>query len=286
LKLVLAGLPFEVQPEGFLSTAERHALSGLGRVAGEPLAEPADAWRPFVLDLDGEESRASDAALDEAPATVGWVRDRVTVSHRRLDADLDPFAGRGRLSRDPALGWPLEVTLRVALAARLPLEGGLPLHAAGLVLRGQGVAFFGPSGAGKSTLVAVSPHPVLSDEMVAIVPAGSGTAARGGPFVLAGTGFWGTHGATVTPAGPFPLAALVELGRGPRLRIERLDPQTAVRRLIAAVLVPPGPPLWSAALGVIGRLVGVVPMLRLAWSPTESPWDELERAIHDPRAPR
>jgi hypothetical protein len=40
-----------------------------------------------------------------------------------------------------------------------------------VVVDGRGVAFFGPSGAGKSTIAGTSPYPVLSDEMVAIVPA-------------------------------------------------------------------------------------------------------------------
>jgi hypothetical protein len=59
------------------------------------------------------------------------------------------------------------------------------------------------------------------------------------------------------------------------LAIERLSPATALRRLIPAVLVPSGPPIWEATLAVLGRLVAQVPAYRMAWSPALPPWDGL-----------
>jgi hypothetical protein len=283
----LGGLAFEVVPAEALSPAESHALSRLagsgGRLPGNAAggcARDASPRPPFVLELRGGLGASAEAAPgnvppssdDDAPAAVDWRDGRVTVRHRRLAAELDPGAGTGWLCRDASVGWPLEVTLRAALAARLPLEGGLPLHAAGLVVEGQGTAFFGPSGAGKSTLAAASPHPAVSDEMVAIAPAGR----RG--FLLGGAGFWGTFDGGERPPVLVPLAALVELDRGPALCVEPLDPTKALRRLVASTLVPPGPRLWSAALAVTGRLVREVPVFRLAWSPVQ-PWAEVEHAL-------
>ena len=293
----LGGLAFEVVPADALSPAERRSLARLPpdeprRATGPAVApgvsqsaspgpasgveDAASGAASFVLELrDGPLTPGEDTlALDDAPAAVDWARHRVTVRHRRLEAELDPAAGTGWLRRDPSVGWPLEVTLRTALAARLPLEGGLPLHAAGLVVEGRGLVFFGPSGAGKSTLAAASPHPVLSDEMVAIVP------RRPDGYELTGTGFWGTFDGSEAGADGFPLACVVELGRGPRARLDPIDSRTALRRLVAATLVPPGPPLWSAALGAIGRLVSEVPTFCLAWSP-EEPWAAIERALRD-----
>ena len=302
----LGGLPFEVVPGHGLSPAERRSLSRLpADDRGRPGARPAAAGSssgpapdtgspaPFVLELLEGFVVAPGAAPgpvpggagdDDAPAAVDWERGRVTIRHRRLVAELDPAARAGWLRRDRTVGWPLEVTLRTALAARLPLEGGIPLHAAGLVMGGRGVAFFGPSGAGKSTLAAASPHPVVSDEMVAIAPAGPGG------YVLGGTGFWGTFDGGETPCLAVPLGALVELDRGPAVRVDSLDPTTALRRLVASALVPPGPPLWSAALATLGRLARRVPVLRLAWTPDE-PWGAIEDALRragalGPRVPR
>jgi hypothetical protein len=274
--IVLGGLSFEVAPWELLSTAERRAIASLTSRTGDALPA-AGRDRPFTLEIE-EGPPPAWPGTDLAPASVEWDVDRVRVRHRRLDAVLDPASHRGRLRRDASVGWPLEVTLRTALAARLPLAGGLPLHAAGLVVEGHGVAFFGPSGAGKSTLAATSPHAVLSDEMVTLVPLGE-TDARPRSYGLSGTGFWGAIGQRPAPAGSHPLSALVELAHGPHIGIDHLDARTATRRLIASVLVPPGPPLWSAVLSVIGDVVRSVPVLRLAWNPDELPWAALARAL-------
>jgi hypothetical protein len=281
----LAGLPFEVVPPDRLSPPEKRSLARFPPGDAPPIA-PAVAEtivRPFVLELvdaapesavpaqaPNPAGSASGEPADDAPAVVDWDGAQVTIRHLRLAADLDPRARRGRLRRDASVGWPLEVTLRTALTAVLPLEGGLPLHAAGVVMGGRGVVFFGPSGAGKSTLAASTPRAVLSDEMVAVVPGVAG-------YVVGGTGFWGTYEAGGGPDA-FPVAAVVELDRGPGTRVDALDSRTALRRLIAATLVPPGPPFWSAALGVMADLVARVPSLRLAWSPHE-PWIAIEEAL-------
>jgi hypothetical protein len=270
--VVLAGLSFEVFPDGRLSPAERRALQALptgtaGAGGGRAFVVEL-ATDPPVLPGEGDSDEDVVSTSDHASAVVRWSRDRVRIGHRRLRATLDPFAGRGTLARDASVGWPLEVTLRVALAARLPLEGGVALHAAGIVVGEGGLVFFGPSGAGKSTLAASSPGPVLSDEMVAVTRPGDA-------YALAGTGFWGTLGASPAPSASFPLRALVELDKAPALRMERLDPRTAVRRLIPSALVPPGPPLWSEALAVLGRMAREVPVVRMGWSPAEPPWEAL-----------
>jgi hypothetical protein len=284
--VALGGLLFEVVPQARCSGAERAALARLppGR---SPLAPPVEtSSTPFVVELLEEvvvptrDPGGSWRVIDEAPAAVSWEGNRVMLRHRRLEASIDPFARRGWLRRDTSVGWPLEVTLRTALAARLPLEGGLPLHAAGLVMKnGHGVAFFGGSGAGKSTLAAASPHAVLSDEMVALVPLDP----RG--YALTGTSTWGTNGPGENPDGEFPLAGVCALAKGPGVSVDRLDPRTALLGLVAAALVPPGPPLWSAALGVIGRVAQEHPTLRLTWDAKASPWTVLEEILSDPPRP-
>lgn len=270
----LGGLRFALARADRLSAAERSAL---GRFGAE-----ADADAPFGFELelrDGPPRASLGPSDDDSPAAVDWSEDRVLIGHRRLEAALDPASATGWLRRDASVAWPLEVTLRTALATGLPLAGGLPLHAAGLVIGGRGVAFFGPSGAGKSTLAAHAARPVLSDEMVAVLPHPAGREASPRRYVLTGTGFWGANGPGDAPAGLHPLAAIVELERAAVLRVERLDPKAALRRLIVSTLVPPGPPLWSAALAVIGRLVREVPVLRLAWTPSRQPWSAVETAI-------
>jgi hypothetical protein len=195
---------------------------------------------------------------DEAPAIIGGDGRVVTVRHRRFAADIDPAANSARLHvADADDTFARELTERTMLSARLPLENGVMLHSAGIVVDGRAAIFFGPSGAGKSTLASLVDAPVLSDELV-IVQHGAARAS----------GWFGTFSADPPPAGSFPLAALVELGRGDGISLQPLPTRAALRALLNVTVVPPCAPLWDAALGVVTSLMTAVPVLRLDWTPS------------------
>jgi hypothetical protein len=257
------GILFDVEPEEALTAEEHGALDRLD-VAPAGTADP-----PFRIELVAEEpwtSREESLFPRWEPAVQRWVEGRLLCSHESFTAEIDPEGARARLHRRQRRAYPLETVIRTAMMARLPLVGGLPLHAAGIVLRGRGVAFFGPSGAGKTTLAATSPYPVLSDELVAVTPAA--------PFALARSGFWG-EGRGEPPSAPPPLAALVALGKGPETELAGLATRDAVRALVGSLPVPLAAPLWSRALGVLATLVERVPVYRMAWSPATPPWERL-----------
>jgi len=259
------GVAFAVGPEQALTEEEREALARLD-------APVDDEAALFVIELvpDPPWTSADQALFPRwEPAVQRWSEGRLLSSHRSFTAEIDPVGARARLFRRETRAYPLETVIRTAMMARLPLEGGLPLHAAGIVVEGRGVAFFGPSGAGKTTLAATSPHPVLSDELVAV--------AAGGPFALVRSGFWG-EGRGVA-RGPAPLAALVALDKGPLTSLERLSRHDAVRRIVGSVTVPLVPALWSRALGVLAALVEAVPVYRLEWTPSDPPWPAIGRSL-------
>jgi hypothetical protein len=262
------GVRFSVEPEKALTAAEREGLARLDPDdprSGEPVFEirlsEAPPWT------------SSDPALfpQWEPAVLRWSGDRLLSSHRSFTAEIEPSPGRALLHRRETRAYPLETVVRTAMMARLPLLGGLPLHAAGVVMDRAGVAFFGPSGAGKTTVAATSPFPVLSDELVAVVP--------GSPFALVRSGFWGESGPAGHQAGA-PLAALVDLAKGSSFSLARLSPVEAARRIVASVPVPLAPPLWARALAVVADLVQRVPVYRMEWTPAEPPWERLARIIH------
>jgi hypothetical protein len=199
-----------------------------------------------------------------------WSEGRLLCSHRSFTAEIDPFSGRVLLYRREERPYPLEAVIRTSMMARLPLLGGLPLHAAGVVVEGRGVAFFGPSGAGKTTVASTAPFPVLSDELVAVAP--------GRPLGLVRSGFWG-EGPARGRTGPAPLALLVDLAKGPALRLTRLRPAEAAGRLLASVPVPLAAPLWSRAVAVAAEIVREVPVERMEWAPAEPPWERLAGAL-------
>ena len=253
------GLRFSAGPDDALLPSEREALSRLDPDPGDPQA-------PFHIELVGVAPWTSDdpALFPQwEPAVQRWSGERLLASHRSFVAEIEPFASRARLFRREERAYPLETVIRTAMMARLPLAGGLPLHAAGVVMSGRGVAFFGPSGAGKTTLAATSPVPALSDELVAIAP--------GRPFSLTRSGFWGEGRPRQSPA-PAPLALLVDLAKGEAFHAERLRPAQAAGRVLASVPVPHAPLLWQHALAVVAELVGRVPVVRMEWSPAAPPW--------------
>jgi hypothetical protein len=261
-----AGLRFSAGPDEALHPSEREALARL-----EP--EPADGQQLFEIELvDAPPWTSDDPALfpQWEPAVQRWVDDRLLASHKSFTAEIEPFASRARVQRREPRAYPLETVIRTSLMARLPLVGGLPLHAAGVVLAGRGVAFFGASGAGKTTLSATSPVPVLSDELVAIGP--------GRPFSLVRSGFWG-EGRPAGSASSAPLGLLVDLAKGPALRFERLHPAAAAGRVLASVPVPHAPALWRHALAVVAELVSRVAVVRMEWTPLDPPWPALTRLL-------
>jgi hypothetical protein len=166
---------------------------------------------------------------DESPAAIVAASDSIQLTHRRFVAEIDFKKREGRLHRQSTDDPGLDATIRVALCTLLPGKGGLPLHAAGIVMDDLGIAFFGPSGAGKSTLASSSPWQVLSDELVAIV---------GQPPMLHATGVWGTSIGEDDAMTPVPLLALVEITKASAFSWERLAPSMAFRRLIGSSLVP------------------------------------------------
>jgi hypothetical protein len=267
--LLLGALPFAVEPDALRSSSERDLLARLDTPGGD---STESAFRcslslvPPWTDADpGLFPKRSAAIVRCTGATL-------RISHHDFVAEIDPARGAAALYRRTEQAFPLGLTLRVALTSRLPVLGGVPLHAAGIVVDGSGVVFYGPSGAGKSTLAATSPHPVLSDELVAVraMPAG---------FGLAATGVWGTLDRGGVPVGVFPLKALVELAKGPGFRLDPLSHAEAFRSLTGVTMVPASPALWSAGLGVLNRLVGELPVFRMSWSPLQPPWHALADAL-------
>jgi hypothetical protein len=265
LRFTAGGLAFSAEPDAKLLASERAALARL-----DPAGETRE---PFRIELVDEPPWTSDDASlfpQWEPAVQRFEAGLLLASHRSFVAEIDPFAARARLFRRESRPYPLEAVIRTSMMARLPLQGGLALHAAGVLLGGRGVAFFGPSGAGKSTLASTAVGPVLSDELVAVAPSR--------PFTLVRSGFWGAAGSGLSGAGA-PLALLVELAKGPSFTAERLAPAVAAGRLLASVPTPNALPFWQAALAVAAEVVTSVPVLRMEWTPARPPWTDLETLL-------
>ena len=200
--------------------------------------------------------RPRSGRADGEPAIIDVDGDRVTVTHSRFDALIDPFTGEATIHCLPDdEKFATDITHRAALSATLPLDDGLLLHSAGIVVDGDAYVFYGVSGAGKSTFAGFM-RDVLSDELVAV--------QRG--FARA-TGFWGTLDAVDAPPGNYPLRATIELGRGDGVSLESITPREARRKLLLVAVVPPQQQLWMKTLPIIDSIARI-PAFRLEWTPS------------------
>lgn|GEM_PF-1301817 len=246
LHVAVAGCPFAITPAEELSREERAALTRL--------SSEVNGRRLFTIHLD--DSIETGEPRDGQPAAITTEGGHVRVAHSRFAAVIDPLAYRASLHRrDRSNAFAIEATLRTALGCRLPLESGMLLHSAGIVIDGGAYLFYGVSGAGKSTLAGFMQN-VLSDELVAVQDG-----------VARATGFWGTLDAIDAPAGTYPLRATIELARSIDVSLTPLDVQSARKALLMVAVVPPHQQLWMHALGVIDSLAHV-PAYRLEWAPS------------------
>jgi len=247
LYVAVAGCPFAITPAEELSREERAALT---RLSSEITSEQL-----FTIRLD--DSLQIGGPKDGEPAAITADDDCVYIRHSRFAAVIDPFAHEASLHReDRANAFAIEVVLRTALGCRLPMESGLLMHTAGIVIDDGAYLFYGVSGAGKSTLAGFMRN-VLSDELVAV--------QRG--FARA-TGFWGTLDAIDALAGTYPLRATIELGHGNGVSLEPINAHDARRKLLMVAVVPPHQQLWMHTLEVIESLARV-PAFCLEWTPSD-----------------
>jgi len=184
---------------------------------------------------------------------------------------IDGRLARGRLHftrraggpRSP-LDYPLDELL---FQHRLAREGGMEVHACGLLHEGRAILFCGRSGAGKSTTARLwrrhQPETrLLSDDRIAL-------RARGRSLRAYGTPWHGDGGFASDAAGP--LRALFFLRHSRRAVARRLPPAEAAARLLARSFPPP----WdrqalAAVLETCGRVAEAVPCYELAFRPDAS----------------
>lgn len=127
--------------------------------------------------------------LDSLSPKTGSLRARARLSpdYRHVQAWVLPDHQNGQVGWSPMhLFNPI---IEVCLLSRLAQEGGLLLHASGLLYRGSGFVFSGASGTGKSTMAgwfAERDAQILSDERIILKTTPTGTRFFGTPWIGSG----------------------------------------------------------------------------------------------------
>jgi hypothetical protein len=215
--------------------------------------------------LDASLRRDGDIFLFDAAGVCGKIN--LTDGTATLTPSTVLRAGLG--SATPLAD--LEYFVRVLYALLAEREGGLLIHAAGLLVGGQAHLFVGQSGSGKSTVAALSPHAtVLNDDLILLRSEGAGWTAYGTPFWNAETldrGGQTAHG---------PLTGIYKLVQDREVYLESLSPAAAAAELVANCPVVNGDPeLLPGLLARCRALAGTVPVQRLHFRKAPDFWGAL-----------
>jgi len=157
------------------------------------------------------------------------------------------------------LAYPLD---ELIFLHRIVRDGGLMLHACGILRGGHALLFSGPSGAGKTTLSRLmSRHAgasVLSDDRVVLRPDGEGE------IRIFGTPWHGDGELSSTESAP--LRGIHLIRHAPEVLAEPLCGATAAGAVLENAFLPAHDPLGAdTALDFVASLVEAVPVIRLGF---------------------
>lgn len=269
----IAGVPFEYRIEDGVPIVSPDTEVWQGsRALGEPvivehrlgdcsvegmrLVMEAPPWSAYYADRAGHVHSLFHEIVEAIPRRLL----RTIEPGRRYEVRYERLPGVAVEQRDTELA-----LITLVLAAR---EMGILAHGCGYVLpTGSAVLSPGMSGAGKSTLGRLlSRHAdvaVLNDDRIVVADESSGHGFRAW-----GTPWPGQGG--VAHALDAPLRALAFIRQAERCEVRTVEPRDAARRLYRMLALP----LWSGpataeALERVERMVTRLPLLELAYPPTE-----------------
>jgi hypothetical protein len=239
------------QPTGDVIFLHHHF--SLPELSGEELGTEVYHTSPWAIYWNGDRWIYLGIAPDLGDKTIHQV---AFFNHRHTKGEIyspfETFFLKGEL--DSLTLFPTD---QILLARLLADRQGCYLHAAGLVIEGQGLGFVGHSEAGKTTISRqLMPHgELLCDDRIILRrwPAG---------FKIYGT--W-SHGdiAQVSPASA-PLRALLLLEQAPENALHRLTRQEVIRTLPQFIVRPLlTKDWWEKTLDLVGHISREVPVYRL-----------------------
>lgn len=235
-----------------------------------------DGWSPPDAVHLGLRMRAGDPYVEwhngqPLPLHTWRRRGRILVASPTEWGWYDSATQQASLVLRPA-GDP-ENFLRVLFGWLALAQGGLLLHACGVICDGAGYVFVGPSGAGKSTVAGLSAGAtVLSDDLVLVERRADGYWVHGVPF--RGSGWTAPR---VNAAAP--LRALLSLVQAPEHKVASLPKAEGVARLVGSTpFVTTTVDGARAAIGNAVALQADTPVQELKFRKDRMFWDVIRAA--------
>lgn len=226
------------------------------------LLEDTKASRSRSIDTRNDDQADADDDLNVGIQDGRWI-----LSRGDFRAEWDPRTGKGRIRQD-ANPYSADAVLRIVHTLILARQGGFLVHAASAIKNGRAFLFAGVSGAGKTTISRLAPPGtvLLTDEISYVKPHAGIFRAFGTPFA----GELAKLGENVSA----PLATLFFLEKGPKNRIEDINPDEGLRLLLRNILFfgqDPDPVrlVFESAWNFLQK----VPVGRLVFVPDQRVWD-------------
>lgn len=189
-----------------------------------------------------------------------------------LLGSLDFSKKRGRIKLNPLNPlYPLGTFLRNLYTFLVVLEdGGIALHAAGVLEGEEAHVFIGPSTAGKSTVAGLSPgRVILSDDLILAKKVD-------GEFKVFPTPAWGDRQIGPRQNKPYRIKGLFKLIKDKTVYLERFSPAYALANLFTVPHIPAGLIPGDGLLAAFSELLSAVPCYGLHFLPEPSFWLHIE----------
>ncbi|MBN2302216.1 MAG: hypothetical protein JXN60_06860 [Lentisphaerae bacterium] len=170
--------------------------------------------------------------------------------------------------------------LRQIYRILIEINGGIVLHAAGIVHANTTLVFAGKSGAGKSTIASLAENAaVLSDDLIAVRKSGTSFYAWGLPGTLQKTVMTCTDNNGDIKHSTRKIAAIFLLQQDSHNRLIRLNNASAASRLFAFSGMSPTINKTTKTLESLGALTHYVPCYNFHFVNRTSAWHYIETKL-------
>ncbi len=213
----------------------------------------AQEFFPLGLSFSGEE------VIIRADEFFG----RMDLSKRKGEVDLLPPYAKGSLAN----------FLRNIYNILITREGGLILHAAGIVKDNRAYIFFGPSQSGKSTVAQLSKdYIILSDDLIVIK-------RINGSCKVFGTPYWDRLKESQGKRGVFEIAGLFKLVKDNKTCLKRLPYSQGLAEVLTLPGIPKEHQPIAKLLSISSLLIREAPCYELHFLPNKSLWRCIEEEL-------
>ena len=184
------------------------------------------------------------------------------------------FNGHARLS-PPLAAAGLKKIVRNIYSWLFLREGGLVLHACGILRDETADVFAGPSFSGKSTIVSLSPgRKIINEDVIFIRKIED-------DFFVSPAPPWGTDRETIRGETLYPLKAVFVLSKGKETFLREIKGSEGLPRILT---LPKGTENffpWEGLLDRFAELLKKIPLYELCFYPSYSVWDVIDDRIGD-----